>query len=76
MARLAARSNDKKHEYPKKDVKDLQKGDDVIVKGMRFVLYGVDNTKNGYCLYDKYGDDYYIGKTEQVEVVHSVDDVE
>ena len=67
--KILARNNDKEPKNPKKKASEVKIGDEIIVKGLRFVVVQIDEFKNEYCYVDKYACDYYVEKDKNVEYI-------
>lgn len=67
--RLAKRVNDKEPKKPTKPIEDIKVGDVVVVNGLQFQVYQIDELSNKRCLVDRYACDYYIKFGEKVEII-------
>ena len=68
--RLAKRNNDNEPKNPTKPIEEIKIGDVVIVNGLQFQVYQIDELPNKRCLVDKYACDYYIKHGEKVEIIN------
>ena len=68
--RSATRNNDNKQKNPTKPIEEIKTGDEVIVNGLQFQVYQIDELPSKRCLVDKYACDYYIKHGEKVEIIN------
>lgn len=67
--KLIKRNTKKESDKPTKPIEEVKIGDEVIVNGLQFKVYQIDDLPNKFCLVDKYACDYYAKKGDKVELV-------